>query len=643
VHEGRGAGRAETGSSGRWASTAARRARLAPVGWLRLALGAGLVLAGVLSVAAPSAASTTPPSLLYVSTDGSNAGNTTCSVSHPCATVAYAASIAAPKASIHVGPGKFVSPAVSVDLADVDLTVVGQGTATVLSPAPSASEPTPGIFSATSGSLVVDDLEMEAGQGFDPAAAVSGGALSLTDDTVVGPGEVGVFATGGLLSVASSSFEDLGVGVAELEGSGGGGSSPAGRAPAVTTAAVEVDDSTFSGGVVSGVGAPSAALLQLDGTLEMSNDTIADNAGIGLEQGLPVEAAVSASDFAAGASALGAVLASATPGGPVEADVVASSFVGNAEGGIDGEADDSVELGSSILADNAGGDCTALGGGALAEPENLGDDLADDTTCGLTGTGSRQGLGLSALGLGQLAANGGPTETVAPAPSSPAVGAVPAADTTLCPSADERNVPRPEDGTCDAGAVELAATTTSLALSPSSPRPGEAVSFAVKVTSPAAADVTPPMPPPTGTVVVSDAAGPLCRIALDAADSGSGTCRVAALPTARGQLTVRARFTPAELYLSSAGKVSTTVSAPTTTTVPTTTVPTTAVPSTTLPSTTVPSGTAPVSTPAAHQLATTGVDADRGVRLGASAIGLGLLVLLSGIRRQRVGTHFRRR
>ncbi len=54
--------------------------------------------------------------------------------------------------------------------------------------------------------------------------------------------------------------------------------------------------------------------------------------------------------------------------------------------------------------------------------------------------------------LGPLAANGGPTLTLAPGPGSAAIDALAGA---ACPATDQRGLPRPQLGGCDAGAVEV--------------------------------------------------------------------------------------------------------------------------------------------------------------------------------------------
>lgn len=94
-----------------------------------------------------------------------------------------------------------------------------------------------------------------------------------------------------------------------------------------------------------------------------------------------------------------------------------------------------------------------LSAGRLAPREPAGYNLDSGSTCAfarptdLTGASPR---------LGPLAANGGPTRTLAPGPGSPAIdhGGTPA---TGCPATDQRGVPRPQGPACDIGAVEVGA------------------------------------------------------------------------------------------------------------------------------------------------------------------------------------------
>lgn len=99
-------------------------------------------------------------------------------------------------------------------------------------------------------------------------------------------------------------------------------------------------------------------------------------------------------------------------------------------------------VGNSIIQ----GTCDAIFGAKVSAGGNL---ESPGATCGLTDPTDLSNV--PDLGLGPLAANGGPTLTHALAEDSPAIGHAVAAN---CPAADQRGVPR-DDGACDSGAFEL--------------------------------------------------------------------------------------------------------------------------------------------------------------------------------------------
>jgi hypothetical protein len=119
----------------------------------------------------------------------------------------------------------------------------------------------------------------------------------------------------------------------------------------------------------------------------------------------------------------------------------------------------------SILGANGAANCGT--GFGFVPPADGGYNLTDpgDGSCAFTGT--QHDIFAAAL-LGPLAANGGPTETRMPGPSSPAINAVPPTTATgvgdavsgaplvLCAggAVDQRGVVRPQGATCDIGAVE---------------------------------------------------------------------------------------------------------------------------------------------------------------------------------------------
>lgn len=101
-------------------------------------------------------------------------------------------------------------------------------------------------------------------------------------------------------------------------------------------------------------------------------------------------------------------------------------------------------LRNTIVAVNgAGGNCS----GAVVAPAGGGHDLAfGDASC--------PGIHANPK-LGPLAANGGPTETVALRPGSAAIDRVPASGAG-CPATDQRGLHRPQHAGCDIGAFEFA-------------------------------------------------------------------------------------------------------------------------------------------------------------------------------------------
>jgi CSLREA domain-containing protein len=112
------------------------------------------------------------------------------------------------------------------------------------------------------------------------------------------------------------------------------------------------------------------------------------------------------------------------------------------EGSGGGIRSRSLTLANTIVADNVVDNCSD-------SVESLGYNLTDDDSCGLTAPSD---LVVSDAMLGPLADNGGPTETHALLPGSPAIDA----GSVDCPppDTDQRGVTRPQGASCDIGAVE---------------------------------------------------------------------------------------------------------------------------------------------------------------------------------------------
>jgi len=154
--------------------------------------------------------------------------------------------------------------------------------------------------------------------------------------------------------------------------------------------------------------------------------------------------------------------------------VTDSTFSGNAasSGGAIEDAFGQLKVSNSILADStSGGNCFSASG----KPLDAGYNISDDTSCGFGGTGAngkKLGDGVDPLLDSKgLQSNGGPTETIALEPLSPAIAAIPLAECKA--TTDQRGSKRPAPGydACDIGAYEYQAKPASTPTPTSTPAP----------------------------------------------------------------------------------------------------------------------------------------------------------------------------
>jgi hypothetical protein len=184
---------------------------------------------------------------------------------------------------------------------------------------------------------------------------------------------------------------------------------------------------TISNSTVSGNSAPSGngGGIESNGTLSISNSTINGNSAGGAGGGI--------TNYAGTLTVSNSTLSSnsATQGS-----------------GIYGAPNphSKVSLVGTIVANNTGSFNCA---GSIAEI--LGYNLDSDGSCGFTLTTDITGTDPL---LGPLADNGGPTQTMALLPGSPAIDRGGTA-ANGCPATDQRGVTRPQGPACDIGAFEL--------------------------------------------------------------------------------------------------------------------------------------------------------------------------------------------
>jgi hypothetical protein len=116
-----------------------------------------------------------------------------------------------------------------------------------------------------------------------------------------------------------------------------------------------------------------------------------------------------------------------------------------------GQLDPSTVVRSSVIGGAAGPTC----GGPI---DSNGHNVVADASCHFAGAGDRTGVDPL---LAPLADNGGPTDTVALLPGSPAIDAG-----DNCPAADQRGQSRAQGAVCDAGAFESPFTAPAPAAAP---------------------------------------------------------------------------------------------------------------------------------------------------------------------------------
>ena len=274
--------------------------------------------------------------------------------------------------------------------------------------------------------------------------------------------------------------------------------------PLTITNSTFVGNSAAAGGAISNSGV---------GTLTVTNCTFSGNAGAG-----------------------GGAITSSHIG------TVTSSTFSNNSAGIGGAGaaifanNTTVQVTNSILASSTGANCGVQSAGVIG---NGGDNISDDGSCGF---GSSIGANGDTIGddvvplldTNGLQNNGGPTDTIALQPTSPAIDAVPIAN---CPVTDQRGDPRPDPGD-NSGACDIGAFESTAALG--SPTPTASAT-------------------PTGTATPTFSASP----------TATATASMTASPTATATATTTATATVTSTPTTTATATTTATSTPTATATPT--------------------------------------------------------------------------
>jgi hypothetical protein len=265
-----------------------------------------------------------------------------------------------------------------------------------------------------------------------------------------GGGGGGAINSGGTLAVLQSEFSaNVASGAGTASGSGGA---------IEAFDAATVQQSSFDGNHVGGTGGEGGAIRN-SSSLVLQQSTLSANTSEGSGGAITNSAELDASNSTIANNT------AATFGGGVEnfstAVLANTTLTGNTASATNGgnlfTSGAALQLHDSLLVN---GKVTGAGGENCAGPGNLvslGFNLEDRNQCQLTASGDQ--VNVAAPLLAPLAANGGPTQTAALLPGSPAIDAGDPAGCTgptgEALSVDQRSVARPQGPRCDIGAFEL--------------------------------------------------------------------------------------------------------------------------------------------------------------------------------------------
>ena len=300
-----------------------------------------------------------------------------------------------------------------------DLTISGPGQTSLAVDGGSTTEP----FEVSSGTVSISGLTIQNGDGTAGGAINNSGTLTVSNSALAhnSATDGGAIYNNGNLTVTTSTL------------SSNSAASDGGAIDNLSTATVQ--DSTLSANTAGNYG---GGIESSDATLTVDNSTVSGNSATSDGGGIDIEA----------------------PPNGGSATIDNSTVTSNGAPFGAGIQDDQspLTIGATIVAEStSGNDC-------FLQDINFTDqgyNIDDDGSCGFTSP-SVSNSGLLDGTLGSLANNGGPTQTVALEPGSPAIGLV--ANGLFCPGTDQRGAARLTTP-CDAGAYD-----TNGAFTPPSPR-----------------------------------------------------------------------------------------------------------------------------------------------------------------------------
>jgi hypothetical protein len=435
--------------------------KLSGVPWWGLLAGGIAVLALSAGLAREAGAATR-----FVAATGNDAGNTCLASGSPCKTITRALTQAVTGDTISVAAGTYnLALGETFPLTiNKTLTLTGAGAGSTILDAIGANQR---VITINSGTVTIAGVTITGGRvsctgslgfpcGANGGGLVNSGTLTLTNSTVSGntasctgecDAEGGGLENFGTLTLTNSTVSGNAATCSGFDcDKRGGGLGNAGT--------MTLTNSTVSGNTARrGGGLFNFTFTTTTPFLTLTNSTVSGNVaslGGGLENFGTL--ALTNSTVSGNTASLGGGLINDGNGILTLTNVTMSgntasctSGCGSGPGGglANGSFIAPPTLMNTIIANNTGGNCSV----PLAPG---GHNLDSGNTCGFTGPGDLRNIDPL---LGPLANNGGPTQTHALLPGSPAIDA--GSPDCPPPATDQRGVSRPQGAACDIGAFEF--------------------------------------------------------------------------------------------------------------------------------------------------------------------------------------------
>jgi uncharacterized repeat protein (TIGR01451 family) len=339
----------------------------------------------------------------------------------------------------------------------------------------------------TGNTAAITNLTITGGNGSTAGGILNSGTVTLTDSTVSGnsatPGTFpnvgggGIFNQAGSVTLTNSTVSGNSASVGSVR-NGAGGIVSSGGSLTLTNSTVSgnsaTSDASFStaiGGIAIGAFGGPASLTLTGSTVSGNSASALSDAFGGIVDSAPgaVVAVTNSTVSGNSASATGGTSAFSSAVGGISnsggsLSLSSVTLAGNSVsepnggflppvGGVSNFFDGTLTAQNSLIAGQSGGpNCYGL-----AASSDGGYNLDDGSSCGFSSLSNSLSSTDPLLDAAGLRDNGGPTETIALQPGSPAIDAIPAAvngcGTTI--TTDQRGASRPQGTGCDIGAFEV--------------------------------------------------------------------------------------------------------------------------------------------------------------------------------------------